>query len=738
MANCNNPHENINHENIFKRAWKGAEKLGEKYEDKVDSFFSKVEEKFDNAIDGNNPIQKGLKGLTVPKEVREVAEMVNAYRADTVEMAKNATKIADFLREKLSEEDSVALTRALAEDGAVPLHLKNLYIRFRKVIDQNAKKLVDNGALAEENTIKDYLKRYYKEYLDKKESGLFSLSMKKVFKRQDLTHEERLALGLVEDADFVIANTILEQNQQLHKAKLLKRIADTFAIDEQKEGYTRVSDETVGGGIYRYGALAGKYVPDRVYGELKGARVLSETMRTFSKWEWTDFVDHIKVNVTVKNPGTHLYNLWSNMMMAYLNGDLIALGKVTKMMIEHDIEYRQKVSSLRKRGLKKDKAKELAKEEIQTKFKKLVNLARKFGLNNEIEDYEHLTVGIDHKKDKNILVKVLKNLYFAEGTALGKGIRKVYGFEDEIFKLASFYRRIEGKKLSTATAKHHFKEAMADYVDYTTPLPPMVRALDKNGIFPFSHYVWKSTPRTAKIIIKNPLKFALLQVILYKMGASLFNEDDNLEKADWAGDKGFAGLIPFIPSNLFGAKQWVKLDNDEYINLGRALPGMRLGGLAFDGGFVGSFLSIMQGKDSLWGSKIYKESDSPLQASFKSLQKFAENYAPPLTYGRYAQRLAKKATGFRPKKNDFDEEMSYKEILQQMVGVRKFNSSKQLKKHYKAVVKAFKDGNIDADEMDKKLTAILIYAEEHDIEIDVSKIKTERAEDFSYFGRYFI
>ena len=709
MANCNNPHENINHENIFKRAWKGAEKLGEKYEDKVDSFFSKVEEKFDNAIDGNNPIQKGLKGLTVPKEVREVAEMVNAYRADTVEMAKNATKIADFLKEELSEEDSVALTRALAGDGEIPPHLNTLYTRFRKVIDQNAKKLVDNGALAEENTIKDYLKRYYKEYLDKKDSGMFSLSMKKVFKRQNLTHEERLELGLVEDADFVVANTILEQNQQLKKAKLLKRIADTFAIDEQKEGYTRVSDETVGGGIYRYGALAGKYVPDRVYGELVGARMLSSTMSLLHKNLWTDIIDHVKVNVTVKNPGTHLYNLWSNMMMAYLNGDLIALGKVAKMMITD-----------------------------REKFKKLVNLARKFGLNNEIEDYEHLTVGIDRKKDKNILAKVLKNLYFAEGTALGKGIRKVYGFEDEIFKLASFYRRIEGKKLSTSTAKHHFKEAMADYVDYTTPLPPIVRAVDKNGVFPFSHYVWKSTPRTAKIIVKNPLKFALLQAVLYSMGASVFNDDDNLEKPDWAGDKGFAGLIPFIPSNLFGAKQWVKLDNDEYINLGRALPGMRLSGLAFDLGFVGGFANILTGTDPLWKSKIYKESDSPLQASFKSLQKFAENYAPPLTYGRYAQRLAKKATGFRPKKNDFDEEMSYKEIFQQMVGVRKFNSSKQLKKHYKAVVKAFKDGNIDAEEMDKKLTAILIYAEEHDIEIDVSKIKTERAEDFSYFGRYFI
>ena len=698
MARCNNPTDDINHKNIFVRT-------GAKYEKAVDNFFSNVEKKFDDKIDGTL-----LTHLTVPKEVREVSEMVNAYRAETVEIAKNANKISNFLKEELTESESIEFTRALAGDGAVPLHLKELYIRFRKVIDQNAKKLVDNGALAEENSIKDYLKRYYKEYLEGKASGKFSLNMKEVFKRKDLTHEERIELGLIEDADFVVANTILEQNQQLKKAKLLKRVADTFAIDEAKEGYKRVSDETVGGSIYKYGALAGKYVPNRVYGELVGARMLSDAMSVLHKSLWTDVIDHVKVNVTVKNPGTHLYNVLSNMQMAYLNGDMIALGKVTKMMITD-----------------------------KEKFKKLVKLARKFGLNNEIEDYEHVSVGVNPRRDKNILTKVIKNLYMAEGTTLGKGIRKVYGFEDEIFKLASFYKRIEGKKFSTATAKHHFKEAMADYVDYTTPLPPMVRALDKNGVFPFSHYVWKSTPRVAKIIAKNPLKYALLQVALYEMGASVFNEDDNLEKADWAGDKGFAGLIPFIPSNLFGAKQWVKLDDDEYINLGRALPGMRLGGLAFDGGFVGGFISIAQGKDPLWGSKIYKESDSPLQATIKGLQKFSENYAPPMTFGRYAQRLTKKATGFHPKQNDYKEEMRYKEILTQMAGVRKFNKPKQIKKHYKAVLKEFKNGNIEIEEMDEKLTAILIYAEEHDIELDLSKIREpKRREDYSYWDRWLI
>ena len=285
---------------------------------------------------------------------------------------------------------------------------------------------------------------------------------------------------------------------------------------------------------------------------------------------------------------------------------------------------------------------------------------------------------------------------------------------------------------------------MADYVDYSAPLPPIVRRLDRNGVFPFSHYVWKSTPRVAKMIAKNPMKFALLQYALLESGASLFSDDDNFEKPTWAGDNGFAGITKYIPSNLFGAKQWVQMEDDEFLNLGRALPGMRMGGLAFDGGFVGSFLSIAQGRDPLWRSKIYEESDNTLQAVFKSLQKFAENYAPPMTLGRYAQRAVKKATGFKPPKNSYGEELGWDEFGYRIVGVRKFNREKEIIKHYKAVVREFKDGNIEMEEMDEKLRDILTYAEEHNIYIDMDKIYKyekrykKRDEDYSFWNRFFM
>ena len=79
-----------------------------------------------------------------------------------------------------------------------------------------------------------------------------------------------------------------------------------------------------------------------------------------------------------------------------------------------------------------------------------------------------------------------------------------------------------------------------------------------------------------------------------------------------------------------------------------------------------------------------------------------------------------------------------------MIGVRKFNRAKEVEKHYKAIIKSFKDGNIESDEMDEKLTEVLTYAEEHEIEFDVEKMDKyrerygKRKEDYSFWNRWII
>ena len=495
----------------------------------------------------------------------------------------------------------------------------------------------------------------------------------------------------MEDADFVVANTLLEQRKQILKAKLLKQLADEVAFNEPGEGLVRVSDESAGGGIKRFGALAGKFVPEEVHKVLQDMQVLKEVGRMANLVQsWMHVIDHIKVNVTVKNPGTHIYNVVSNLQLAFLKGDLTAVADVMRMMVTD-----------------------------RKKFKKLVNMARDLGLNSELDDFEGLVRDFTPesvKKEQGIshmLWAIPKNLYMAEGTVTGKIARKVYAAEDEIFKLANFYKQIKGKTVGKEKARAMLRDAMADYVDYQTPLPTAVRTIDKLGIMPFTHYVWKSTPRVARAIVKHPYKYALMQVALLEMGASMFGDDDHLQKPEWARDK----------LNLFAAKQWVNIgDSDQWLNLGRALPGIRWGKLEFDGGFVGGLATIMQGKDPLWGNKFTSSYDNDAQHWFKIAQKLAENYAPSLTYGRYMQKGMRKAFDYHPSKNAYGETATTKELLLRPLGVREFNSKKELRGHLNDVVKQWKGGRLNDEEMRSELDMILDYAKEHKIKVDKKKL----------------
>lgn len=204
-----------------------------------------------------------------------------------------------------------------------------------------------------------------------------------------------------------------EQRIQLLKAKTLKSFADKFGVDEaaykidefnKYKDYVRISDESVGGGIKKYGALSGKYVPKEIAKAIKEAELIREQMNVFNN-AYFKVIDHIKVNITVKNPFTHAYNMGSNMILSYLHGDLGSLAK-TIAMLNND-----------KNG-----------------FKKLVQVADELGLGSGLNDLEGLKVLKGDKKE-NLMITLIKNAYFAENTKLGDFARSAYAWEDKIFKL---------------------------------------------------------------------------------------------------------------------------------------------------------------------------------------------------------------------------------------------------------------------------------------------------------------
>lgn len=616
---------------------------------------------------------------------KEANEIVNGFRNHTAEIYNKAGELKDSL-DKLGKTESQQLVRALGgEIDAVtlPAELKDAYVRFRAMIDQNANTLVELGALDEKNKTEHYLKRFYYQYMEEHKNS--SVAFSKLKQRKDLSLEERIAIGMREDASFVIPQTIAEQKVQIQKAQTLKQLADRFGVDEEIEGYIRISDESAGGGVKKWGAFAGKWVHPEVKTELDLAFRSAREMEKVERFLYP-LIDHIKVNLTVKNPVTHVYNIASNMLLSGLNGDTLALGKVLTLRAT-------------------DKA----------KFKELVQKANKHGLDSYLDDFEkaHIDLAPDGKSP-NIALSIWKNLYMTQDSKLGAGARKLYDWEDKIFKLASFYKHLEAGVDETKA----FKMASDVYVNYSTPLPAGIKTLDKTGLMPFLHYQYKSTPAVAKVMAKHPLRTILMGAGVFSLGASAWmNDDEEARLPEWASDK----------FNLFGVSEWVDLGSGWYLNAGRMIPGTKF---EFEfGGILKGVTEIINGKTPL-GYNIGSKYDEEYEKWGKKALTMAENYLPSLTLGRYMQRGAQIGLSdlelMKAKKNYYGEDMTLKELATRALGTRHFNEEKELisklksaKNRYKKMIK---ENPKDKKEFKKEYdnTARKIKAQAKEIGLDLS------------------
>lgn len=671
----------------LKEIQKRSNKLLDRWALKVDDAFDKASEGLDKGakwVDENIPFAGEL--LNIREHGKEIDELLGEYHRATAAIYTQAGQFKEYLG-KLSLENRKAMFKAL--DGEMnpeelAEHVRPLYEKVRKTIDDGAQALVDAGALESKNVIKDYIKHYYKKHMDEaKENSRIAKALRqsKFFARKQMSWEQKQLRQIEDDAAFAVTNTILEQKKQLLKAQTLKLFADKFAKDVPPEGidgleWTRISDESAGGGIKKYGALAGKYVPEDVAKALAEAEMLGREMAKFNNM-YFKLIDHIKVNVTVKNPFTHLYNFGSNMALAFLHGDFNEAMKTTAAALRGDKQ-----------------------------FKRWETLANSLGLDSHLNDLEGLVKPLQSEAKDGILTRALKEAYMAEGSWSGEKARYFYSMEDKVFKIARFKKNLEliakdrgfdvndFSKFSSDELKAAMKDAQYSYVDYSTHFNGTLKMFDKTGVQPFLHYAVKSTPMVVKAALKRPDRFLMMQAVLAFFGGSAWlgadNERDNLAKPEWAE----SGVLP----NLVGVKSWMELFNTGwYFNSGRLVPGFRFDGfdkLEFNGGFVGGAINIASGKSTL-GYKIESDEDPNAVKMTKRLLELAKSYFPPLSpLGRYGQQLGAQAaadiTGADIAPKDYNkDELGFGGIIARGAGVRRFDKEKEYGKELKKARKEY-------------------------------------------------
>ena len=671
----------------LKEIQKRSNKLLDRWAIKVDDAFDKVSEGLDKGakwVNENIPFAGEL--LNIREHAKEIDDLLGEYHRATAAIYTQAGQFKEYLG-KLSLENRKAMFKALdgeMDPEKLAEHVRPLYEKVRKTIDDGAQALVDAGALESKNVIKDYIKHYYKKHMDEaKENSRIAKALRqsKFFARKQMSWEQKQLRQIEDDAAFAVTNTILEQKKQLLKAQTLKLFADKFAKDAPPEGaeglkWVRMSDESAGGGIKKYGALAGKYVPEDVAKALAEAEMLGREMAKFNNM-YFKLIDHIKVNVTVKNPFTHLYNFGSNMALAFLHGDFNEAMKTTAAWMRGDKQ-----------------------------FKRWETLANSLGLDSHLNDLEGLVKPLQSEAKDGILTKALKEAYMAEGSWSGEKARYFYSMEDKVFKIARFKKNLEiiakdkgfdvndFSKFSSDELKAAMKDAQYSYVDYSTHFNGTLKMFDKTGVWPFMHYTVKSTPMVLKAALKRPDRFLMMQAVLAFFGGSAWlgadNERDNLAKPEWAESGALA--------NLVGVKSWMELFNTGwYFNSGRLVPGFRFDGfdkLEFSGGFVAGALNIASGKSTL-GYKIESDEDPNAVKITKRLLELTKSYFPPLSpLGRYGQQLGAQGvadiTGADIAPKDYNkEELGFGGIIARGAGVRRFNKEKEYGKELKKARKEY-------------------------------------------------
>lgn len=671
----------------LKEIQKRSNKLLDRWAIKVDDAFDKASEGLDKGakwIDENIPFAGEL--LNIREYGKEIDELLGEYHRTTAAIYTQAGQFKEYLG-KLSLENRKAMFKALdgeMDPEELAEHVRPLYEKVRKTIDDGAQALVDAGALESKNVIKDYIKHYYKKHMDEaKENSRIAKALRqsKFFARKQMSWEQKQLRQIEDDAAFAVTNTILEQKKQLLKAQTLKLFADKFAKDVPPEGaeglkWVRMSDESAGGGIKKYGALAGKYVPEDVAKALAEAEMLGREMAKFNNM-YFKLIDHIKVNVTVKNPFTHLYNFGSNMALAFLHGDFNEAMKTTAALMRGDKQ-----------------------------FKRWETLANSLGLDSHLSDLEGLVKPLQSEAKDGILTWALKEAYMAEGSWSGEKARYFYSMEDKVFKIARFKKNLEliakekgfdvndFSKFSADELKAAMKDAQYSYVDYSTHFNGTLKMLDKTGVQPFLHYAVKSTPMVLKAALKRPDRFLMMQAVLAYGGGSAWlgadNERDNLAKPEWAE----SGWLP----NLVGVKSWMRLGStDWFFNSGRLVPGFRFDGfdkLEFNGGFPVGIWNIANGKSTL-GYKIESDDDPNAVKITKRLLELTKSYFPPLSpLGRYGQQLGAQGvadiTGANIAPKDYNkDELGFTGIMARGAGVRRFDKEKEYGKELKKARKEY-------------------------------------------------
>ena len=457
---------------------------------------------------------------------------------------------------------------------------------------------------------------------------------------RDFTPEERARMGEIRDAAYRFARGYLEIQKDIALGRLYEQVARRIARDVQPaEDWVRVPDVTVPntGGLKRYGALAGKWVPADVWHALEAARgPTSDLMRAYLK-----ALSLWKEGKTALNPVVHGNNVISTIVIADLAGVHLYTRSGWKLYREALREYLRKGPVFREAqdaGL------------FGTEF---------YGA--EIREMlPELAAGpaSPDKVAETVVTKLTRALAKTAGKPVSFYRRKMgrlYEAEDQFFKLL-LYMDARRRGASVDDAIDWAERWVFNYAD----IPEGIRKI-KTWALPFFSYTYKAIPALTYAAVNYPWRF-VPWIALF--GGLNWYAYESLYGASAAEREEFERKV--LPEymrgyTVIGVPKAVRLPVNTpdggalFLDLSRRMPlgdlfdaTNQLGGVPLLQPFMPNnpVLTLMAGllwnKDSFTGARIVEESDTAWEAAQKRAEWLWRQRAPntPFLPGTYSWNKA--------------------------------------------------------------------------------------------------
>jgi len=346
---------------------------------------------------------------------------------------------------------------------------------------------------------------------------------------RDFTKEERTKLGEILDARYTFAKTAMLTAHDLSVGKFYKdisqnedwtsstppdgRIIDAAEWQAGRRAYkpkdhdwVRVPETEIGstGGKKRWGALAGKWVREEIWRDLNELEILSRPST------WRAIMTGWKKNKTARSPNVHMNNVVSNFtLMDLLDVRFQDLIDGIRSFAKGDRHYEEAF----KHGAF---GADMITQEIRDQVLKpiLDEIARsnslpagRLGLMGQASKFTELLWSKLQKLDQKMV--------------------DLYRVEDEIFRMATYLRRIQLGDTPKQAADH----AREQFIDYDIRAPG-IRAL-RNTAVPFISYTYRAGPLVAKAVATRPwklAKYALLGYVLNALAYAVTGGDEDKER----------------------------------------------------------------------------------------------------------------------------------------------------------------------------------------------------------------